>query len=313
MTQQEKQKNTEEKDTIVRRVFRFSQKALFYNPQTRTYLIMRVAPTKSGSPAHARWMEKYGPMDLPGGHMDEGEADVAAAFVREVREETGLDVTSLPTMLCHTILMINESARYPSGVNTIALVWYDGGDIVLSEEYMDMQWLTAQEVEHHEEIGPWIKESVRKAEELVALQEAEGRWTRCMADFDNYKKRQAQTQKDFATYAAEGVIMELLPVVDNFHVATDHIPADQADNPWVTGIMYIRQQMEKVFEEKGVTRMDVKEGDVFDPVRMEAVKENEDDVIDGDAVVTKVIQPGYMVGMKVLRVARVAVGQGTAA
>ncbi len=307
MTQQEKQKNSE-KDIIVRRAFRLSQKALFYNPQARTYLILRVGPTKSGSPAHTRWMEKYGPMDLPGGHMDEGETDLYAAFVREVQEETGVDVSRYTAVPCHTVLMINEGAQYPSGVNTIALVQYDG-EIVLSEEHMDMQWLTAQEVEDHGEIKEWIKESVRKAQELIALREADDRWRRCVADFDNYKKRQAQTQKDLTAYAAEGVIMDLLPVVDNFHAATDHIPADQADNPWVTGIMYIRQQMEKVFEEKGVTRMEVKSGDVFDPSRMEAVKENEDDTIDGDAVVKKVVQPGYMMGERVLRVARVAVGR----
>lgn len=310
MTQQ---KNHHSVNTKAYRTFRFSQKALMYDAQRETYLILRATEATDAACPHAAWMKKYGPMDLPGGHVDGRDADLRAALAREMREETGIDITSLTVLPCTTMLMVNEQSPHPECVVSVALVLYDGGAVTLSNEHAELLWLTADDVERHDDVAPWIKDSVRAARDVVAGLAAQDRWRRCVADFDNYKKRQAQTHKEFVEYAAEGVIMDMLPVVDNFHAATDHIPADQADNPWVTGIMYIQQQMEKVFEEKGVTRMDAKNGDMFDPARMEAVKETEDAEIDGDAIVIKVVQPGYLMGTKVLRPARVVVQQRDAA
>ena len=292
-----------------RAYFRMTQKGLLYDAAQQKFLILKAAADRTLDPqfaaVHKYWFATYGPWDLPGGHVDRDEHDLSSAFAREIREECGVEVGD--AVACYTTVLENPHASAPA-IAMMYLVHYSG-EIVLSDEHEHYQWMSAEEVDAHEEIKPWMKEAVRAATEMIALQEADGRWKRCVADFDNYKKRQAQTQKDLAAYAAEGVIADLLPVVDNFHAATDHIPADQADNPWVTGIMYIQQQMEKVIEDKGVTRMDVKVGDAFDPERMDAVKENEDEEIDGDAVVAKVIQPGYMIGTKVARVARVAVTQ----
>ncbi|PID99812.1 MAG: nucleotide exchange factor GrpE, partial [Acidobacteria bacterium] len=125
--------------------------------------------------------------------------------------------------------------------------------------------------------------------------------------FDNYKKRQTENHKEFTKYATEGVIAAMLPVLDNFHAATEHVPEQEADSPWVTGIMYIQQQMEKVFADNDVTKIAVNIGDEFDPAVMEAVK-NGDEEIGDDAVVTKIAQHGYMIGDKVLRPTRVVLG-----
>ncbi len=58
-----------------------------------------------------------------------------------------------------------------------------------------------------------------------ALENLSG-WQRCQADFENYKKRSAESQKDLVRYATQSIILEILPVIDNFHASTDHIPAE---------------------------------------------------------------------------------------
>ncbi|PID52552.1 MAG: nucleotide exchange factor GrpE [Candidatus Moraniibacteriota bacterium] len=297
---------TEDKSTA-KQLFRLSQKALFYNPQDKTFLILKAAKTKTGHPEHAQWMKEFGPWDLPGGHVDDGEyKNVAKAFAREIVEEVGITLQD-EYMLCHTEVMMHKKAIHP-GLNHFYLVQYNGEDITLSEEHEDFRWMRAEDIYADKEIKLWIKNTVEKAEQMIALTESEGSWKRCVADFDNYKKRQAQQQKEFTAYAAEGVIAEMLPVLDNFHAATEHVPETEAESPWVTGIMFIQQQMEKVFEERGVTKIDVSVGDEFDPHIMEAMKNDEEQELDENAKVAKIAQHGYKIGEKIVRPARVLLG-----
>ncbi len=290
-----------------KQLFRLSQKALFYNPEDKTFLILKAANTETDNPAYVQWMKNFGPWDLPGGQVDEGEqGDVAQAFAREIAEEVGFALSDECTFF-HTEVMVYKKATYP-GLNHFYLVQYNGEDITLSEEHEEFRWMRAEEIYADKEMKPWIKNTVEKAEKMIALTESEGSWKRCIADFDNYKKRQAQQQKEFTAYAAEGVIAEMLPVLDNFHAATGHVPEAEAESPWVTGIMFIQQQMEKVFEERGVTKISVAIGDEFDPHVMEAIKNDDAEELPENAKVTKIAQHGYKMGEKIVRPARVVLG-----
>lgn len=285
-----------------RKLLRVSQKALFYNEENQEFLILKAAKNKEGRPNHKEWMKLYGPWDLPGGHIDESEDDLKTALVREIGEEVGVELDE-NNVLCKAEILYNKKAQN-QGVYVIYLARYSG-DIELSEEHVEYLWASAEEILKMKDVKPWIKDSIKKALEQIESNESVERLHRCLADFDNYKKRQAEQQKEFTKYASEGVISDMLPVLDNFHAATDHIPEGEADNPWVTGIMFIQQQMEKVFEEHDVTRIEVNIGDEFDPLTMEAVKNDDEDELTEDAKVEKIAQPGYKIGEKVLRPARV--------
>ena len=151
-------------------------------------------------------------------------------------------------------------------------------------------------------------------------------WQRCQADFENYKKRSAESQKDLIKYATQSIILEILPVIDNFHSSTDHIPEDQKENSWVTGIMYIQKQLENIVTENGVEEIEVKVGDNFDPIYHEAIEDNHcKDCEDCKCEtkyknkIKKVLTKGYKIGParnashsdaggeKVIRAARVVV------
>jgi len=137
-------------------------------------------------------------------------------------------------------------------------------------------------------------------------------WQRCRADFENYKKLQVERQSEMIKYASSSVILQVIPVLDNFHASTAHVPKDQKDNPWVTGIMYIQKQLEQVLAENGVETIEPQVGDEFNPEIHEAVSdsnssnEHSNDSNGGEKIV-KVVLRGYKMGERVIRAARVVV------
>ena len=120
------------------------------------------------------------------------------------------------------------------------------------------------------EQGQEISELEKKSKEYL-----EG-WKRCQADFENYKKIQSDNQKDLIRYAAQNVILQIIPVIDNFHAATAHVPEDQQGGGWVQGIMYIQKQLEDVLVQNGVNEIEARIGDEFDPNLHEALEESSD-------------------------------------
>ncbi len=156
-----------------------------------------------------------------------------------------------------------------------------------------------KEVVQEEEKSEW---QVKAEEYLVDLQRAQ-------ADFENYKKRQQESQKELGGYLIEKLVLDIVPVLDNFRSATMHVPPEQKDSPWVVGIQYIEKQLEDVVKSNGVEIIEAKEGDAFDPTVHEAVsqegQEQREDVQPHKIV--KVLQNGFRLGGKVIRPAKVVV------
>ena len=168
-----------------------------------------------------------------------------------------------------------------------------------------------------------IKDLKDIEEEIVVEQESElleiekkaaeylDGWKRCQADFENYKKMQSDSQKDLLKYVASNIILQIIPVLDNFHMSTDHIPEDQKNGGWVVGIMHIQKQLENVLSENGVEEIAVKIGDTFDPAMHEAIEDKECLHCEGEKKyankIKKVTMKGYKMGDKVIRAARVVV------
>lgn len=133
-------------------------------------------------------------------------------------------------------------------------------------------------------------------------------WKRSQADFENYRKRQAEEKKDLIAYGNINLILDILPVIDNFYASTGHIPEDQKDSPWVTGIMHIRKQLEQVLADKGVSEIPVKSGDEFDPEIHEAIEDKSDKKTEElKNIVKTVVQKGYKMDSRIIRPARVIV------
>lgn len=132
-------------------------------------------------------------------------------------------------------------------------------------------------------------------------------WQRSKADFLNYKKQQESFVSEVRKAAAEDCWLELLPVVDNFALATKHLPCDLQNSEWVRGVLHIQTMLEKLLADNGVEPI-MALGKKFDPEIAEAVAETWGEEPAGE--VTEEVQRGYLLRGKVLRAAKVKVAKG---
>jgi molecular chaperone GrpE len=132
-------------------------------------------------------------------------------------------------------------------------------------------------------------------------------WQRAQADFVNFKRRTEQEKGDIIRLANAGLIFNLLSVVDDMERALDNIPDKLAGSKWVDGIVLIYRKFMAILEANGISETKAL-GEQFDPSLHEAVMQVEGE---SDKVIA-VVQKGYMLNDRVLRPARVKVGNGSA-
>ena len=127
-----------------------------------------------------------------------------------------------------------------------------------------------------------------------------------MAEFDNYRKRVTREKADIIKNAAERVLLEILPIVDDFERALA-ATADSTES-LREGMTLIYHKLIKYLERNGVKPMDT-DGKPFDPDFHEAIAKipAPSDELKGKVVDTTT--KGYMLNEKVLRHAKVAVGE----
>jgi molecular chaperone GrpE len=129
-------------------------------------------------------------------------------------------------------------------------------------------------------------------------------YLRKLAEFDNFRKRTDREREEFQRTAAEGLIRELLPVVDNFERALVH-GLESDPEAFREGVVMISRQLWELLQREGLEVVDP-EGDRFDPELHEAVQRFEGTDHDAGRVVT-VLAKGYTYNGRLLRPAMVGV------
>lgn len=132
-------------------------------------------------------------------------------------------------------------------------------------------------------------------------------YLRAVADLKNFKRRTDDDRGNLVRNASAGVIMKLLPVLDDFDLAMQHAPANVADTPWFNGVQGIYRKLQLILETEGVTVIEA-EGQQFDPHFHEAVM-HEDAGPEHSGNVTADLRRGYKLHDRVLRPSMVKVGQ----
>lgn len=134
-------------------------------------------------------------------------------------------------------------------------------------------------------------------------------WQRSKADFVNAKKKQEELQAGLLAFAKEGLILDLLSSVDNFEMAfADKKIWESVDKNWRVGIEHIHSQLLKTLGEHGLERFDPS-GEQFDPNRHDSVESVVVDDKSKNHKVVEVIQKGYILNNKIIRPAKVKVGE----
>lgn len=138
------------------------------------------------------------------------------------------------------------------------------------------------------------------------IKELEEGWKRSQADFENYRKRNEQDRINLFATANLDLIMKILPVMDNFRRSAQHVPEDIKDKDWTKGIELIEKHLESILTQEGLTKIETKTGDNFDPMIHEAISHEENKDFKSDQIIA-VVDEGYKLGGKILRPAKVRV------
>ncbi len=189
------------------------------------------------------------------------------------------------------------------------------------------QEVIALRLAHRTEVEAWKRACERAKSEADALnqtidaqklvieaerQKADDRhakWVRAQADFDNYQKRVKRDQESERAASLRKILGDLVTVIDNAALVVENATKPDATVASITMALTtgVHAELVATMARHGGKPMGVKAGDLYDPIRHEAVSiVTEDGPVDRDEVLS-VVREGYMIGAAILRAASVFV------
>lgn len=133
-------------------------------------------------------------------------------------------------------------------------------------------------------------------------------WQRDKADFINARKDDERRNMELLKFSKEGLLQELIPVLDSFQMAMKNSGWNSVSSEWRTGVEHIYSQLKNVLVANGITEVNP-EGEMFDPRQHHAIGiipvTDEKD----DGKILEVAQKGYTLNGKILRTANVKIGE----
>lgn len=151
-------------------------------------------------------------------------------------------------------------------------------------------------------------ESENKAKFDQQLAESKDKYMRLFADFENFRRRSAKDKLEFLKTANEGLIVSLLPVLDDFERAKRTFENPNTDIDAVKqGFELIFSKFTKILENKGLKPM-ASNGEVFNADLHEAITQIPAPSDDLKGKVVDTIEKGYSLEEKVIRFAKVVIG-----
>ncbi|KIY21083.1 MULTISPECIES: nucleotide exchange factor GrpE [Mesobacillus] len=161
--------------------------------------------------------------------------------------------------------------------------------------------IPAQEEEQEDSTEQKIAELESK------LEEADNRYLRLQADFDNFRRRSRIELEASAKYRAQNIITELLPAIDNFERALKMDVDNEQAKSLKQGVEMVYRSLLDALKNEGVEAIDAV-GKEFDPHLHQAVMQTEDETY-GPNIVVEELQKGYMLKDRIIRPAMVKVNQ----
>ncbi len=139
------------------------------------------------------------------------------------------------------------------------------------------------------------------------INELQDKYTRQIAEFDNFRKRTEREKSQMFDAGASHVLEKILPIVDNFERGLATVPEEEKDGAFADGMNKIYKQLVKQLEDLGVTPIEAV-GKEFDPNLHNAVMQADSDEVESGYVVQELLK-GYMYHDTVLRHSMVSVAK----
>jgi len=154
-----------------------------------------------------------------------------------------------------------------------------------------------------DELAGWVQKSGELEAKVADLND---QYLRKAADFENFRKRMNREKQEISDYANQNLILDLLPVIDDFERAIKSAETSKNFNSFFEGVTMIEKQLSTQLENKwGLKRFD-SEGELFDPNRHEALQMVKSADVT-DPTVKEDYVKGYMLKERVIRFAKVKV------
>lgn len=142
----------------------------------------------------------------------------------------------------------------------------------------------------------------------IELAEAKDKYLRLYAEFENFKKRNTKERLALISSAAQDTMSSLLPILDDFDRAKKSAEDDANDETFTDGVNLVYQKLYKTLENKGLKKME-STGETFDPELHNAITKIPSPSEELKGKVVDTIEPGYYLGEKIIRYAKVVVGE----
>jgi molecular chaperone GrpE len=140
------------------------------------------------------------------------------------------------------------------------------------------------------------------------LREANDKYIRLYAEFDNYRRRAAKEKIEMIVQANKDLLLRLLPVVDDFDRAMAALEKNHDLDALKEGVQLIYNKLRNTLQQAGVKEIDSK-GEAFDPELHDAITQIPAPTPDMKGKVVDEIQKGYFLNDKIIRHAKVVVGE----
>ena len=141
------------------------------------------------------------------------------------------------------------------------------------------------------------------------LQGEKDKFIRLFAEFENYKKRTTKERIDLFKTANQELMSSLLPVIDDFERAMSHMDGSDETKELRAGVDLIYQKFFKTLEQKGLSHIEVNNGDAFDAEIHEAITQIPAPSEDLKGKIIDCVEKGYKLGEKIIRFPKVVIGQ----
>ncbi|MDA3930356.1 MAG: nucleotide exchange factor GrpE [Prolixibacteraceae bacterium] len=149
-------------------------------------------------------------------------------------------------------------------------------------------------------------DKIKELEETILLKDDQH--LRLQAEFDNYRKRTLKEKMELTKSAGESVLVNVLPVMDDFERALQSMEDKHEESAIKEGIDLIYKRLNDFLQLNGIKEIEAKE-EVFDTDLHEAITKIPAPTEELKGKIVDVIQKGYMLNDKIIRFAKVVIGE----